>query len=63
MTDNPNEKRIKRVLWKKWKRIKKFFNTSGLVYRELNLKDKLPTMSEDEMIKLLSTNGKLIKRP
>lgn len=43
--------------------IKKFFNTSGNVYRELNLKDQLPTMSDDEKIQLLSTNGMLIKRP
>ncbi len=43
--------------------IKKFFNTSGLVYKELGLKDKLQTMSEDEKLDLLSTNGMLIKRP
>ena len=43
--------------------IKKLFNTSGMVYRELGLKDKLPTMSESEALKLLSSNGKLIKRP
>lgn len=43
--------------------LKKFFNTSGLMYKELKLKDKLPTMSEDEMLKLLATNGMLVKRP
>lgn len=43
--------------------IKRFFNTSGLKYKELNLKDKLPNMSYEEKIKLLSTDGKLIKRP
>ena len=43
--------------------LKKFFNTSGLLYKEMQLKDKLPTMSEDEMIALLSTNGMLVKRP
>ncbi|MCR8995936.1 arsenate reductase family protein [Brevibacillus laterosporus] len=43
--------------------IRKFFNTSGQFYRELNLKEKLPTMSEDEMLELLASNGKLIKRP
>lgn len=43
--------------------IKKFFNTSGLVYKSMNLKEKLPTLSEKEQIKLLSTNGMLIKRP
>ncbi|MGL4791600.1 MAG: ArsC/Spx/MgsR family protein, partial [Anaerotignaceae bacterium] len=43
--------------------IKKFFNTSGLVYKSLELKDKLPTMTEDEQIQILSTNGMLVKRP
>jgi len=43
--------------------LKKFFNTSGLLYKELNLKDKLSTMSEEEQLKLLATNGKLVKRP
>lgn len=43
--------------------LKKFFNTSGLRYKELQLKDKLPAMSEDEMLKLLATNGMLVKRP
>ena len=43
--------------------LKKFFNTSGLLYKELNLKDKLPTMTEEEQLKLLATNGKLVKRP
>ena len=43
--------------------IKKFFNTSGMKYRELGLKDKLKEMSEDEMIELLASDGMLIKRP
>ena len=43
--------------------IKKFVNTSGMLYREMNLKDKLPTMTEDEIIELLSTDGMLVKRP
>ena len=43
--------------------IKKLFNTSGVQYRELNMKEKLPTMNTDEAIELLSQNGKLIKRP
>lgn len=43
--------------------LKKFFNTSGLLYKELYLKDKLPTMTEEEQLKLLATNGKLVKRP
>lgn len=43
--------------------LKKFFNTSGLLYKSLDLKNKLPTMSEDEMLNLLSTDGMLVKRP
>ena len=43
--------------------LKKFFNTSGLLYKSLDLKNKLPTMSEDEMLKLLSSDGMLVKRP
>lgn len=43
--------------------LKKFFNTSGMLYKELGLKDKLPTMSEEEMLQLLATNGMLVKRP
>ena len=43
--------------------LKKFFNTSGIQYRELGLKDKLPTMSEEAQLELLSTDGMLVKRP
>lgn len=43
--------------------LKKFFNTSGLLYKELKLKDKLPTLSEDEQFELLASNGLLVKRP
>ena len=43
--------------------LKKFFNTSGLVYKSLGLKDKLPTMTEDEQLRLLATDGMLVKRP
>ena len=43
--------------------LKKFFNTSGLVYKSLGLKDKLPAMSEDEQLRLLATDGMLVKRP
>ena len=42
---------------------KKFFNTSGLVYKNLGLKDKLPTMTEEEQLRLLATDGMLVKRP
>ena len=43
--------------------LKKFFNTSGMLYKELNLKDKLPSMSEEEQLKLLASDGMLVKRP
>ena len=43
--------------------LKKFFNTSGMLYRELELKDRLPTMSEEEQLELLASNGMLVKRP
>ena len=43
--------------------LKKFFNTSGLFYKSLDLKNKLPIMSEDEMLKLLASDGMLVKRP
>ena len=43
--------------------LKKFFNTSGLLYKSMELKDKLPQMSEDEMLRLLATDGMLVKRP
>ena len=43
--------------------LKKFFNTSGMLYKELNLKDKLPAMSEEEQYALLASNGMLVKRP
>ena len=43
--------------------MKKFFNTSGVLYKELQLKDKLPNMSDDDCLKLLATDGMLVKRP
>ena len=43
--------------------LRKFFNTSGLLYKEMKLKDRLPSMSEDEQLRLLATNGMLVKRP
>lgn len=43
--------------------LKRFFNTSGLMYKDMQLKDKLPIMSEEEQLKLLATNGMLVKRP
>ena len=54
---------LKDILSKSNLSISKFINTSGLVYKELHLKDKLSTMSEDDILKLLASNGMLIKRP
>lgn len=61
--NNPSLKEIK--MWHKQSNLdlKKFFNTSGILYRELELSKKLPTMSIDEQYKLLSSDGMLVKRP
>lgn len=61
--NNPNEEELKYIIQKSNLPIKKFFNTSGILYREMNLKDKLPELSEDEMIEILASNGMLVKRP
>lgn len=61
--DNPKVEELEAWIAQSGLPVKKFFNTSGLVYKELQLKDKLPTMSEKEQIALLATNGKLVKRP
>lgn len=61
--DNPSYDELKEWYGKSGLPIKKFFNTSGLLYKSLGLKDKLPTMSEEEMLTLLSTDGMLVKRP
>ena len=61
--DTPNEKKKKKWIKQSNKEIKKFFNTSGLKYKELNLKEKLPNMTDKEKIKLLASDGMLIKRP
>jgi len=61
--ENPSYEELKAWYKMSGLPLKKFFNTSGLLYKELNLKDKLPTMSEEEQLKLLATNGKLVKRP
>ncbi len=59
----PTKEELKQYLNLTEKPINKFFNTSGLKYKELNLKDKINTLSEDEKITLLSQDGMLIKRP
>ena len=61
--NNPTEAELKKLYKKSKKELKKFFNTSGILYREMELKDKLPAMTEEEMLKLLATDGKLVKRP
>ena len=61
--NNPTEAELKKFYKKSKKELKKFFNTSGILYKEMELKDKLPTMTEEEMLKLLATDGKLVKRP
>lgn len=61
--DNPSYDELKEWLEKSGLPLKRFFNTSGLLYKEMQLKDKLPAMSEEEQVKLLATNGMLVKRP
>jgi arsenate reductase len=61
--DNPTYDELKAWFVASDLPVKKFCNTSGLLYRSLNLKDKLPDMSEDECLKLLASNGMLVKRP
>ena len=61
--NNPTAEELKAWWEKSGLPLKKFFNTSGLLYKELKLKDKIPTMTEEEQIELLSTNGMLVKRP
>ena len=61
--DNPTYEELKEWHERSALPFKKFFNTSGLLYKEMQLKDKIPDMSEDEQLKLLATNGMLVKRP
>ena len=61
--DNPSYDELKEWYTTSGLSLKKFFNTSGLLYKEMQLKDKLPAMSEEEQLKLLATNGMLVKRP
>ena len=62
-TDNPRYDELKAWLVASGLPVKKLFNTSGILYKSLNLKDKLPTMNEDECLKLLASDGMLVKRP
>lgn len=59
----PTKEQLESMIVQSGKPLKKFFNTSGVVYREMQLKDKLKSMNEAEMLQLLAGNGKLIKRP
>jgi transcriptional regulator, spx/mgsR family len=61
--ENPSYEELKEWYSESGLPLKKFFNTSGMLYKEMQLKDKLPTMSEEEQLKLLATNGMLVKRP
>ena len=61
--NNPSKEELKNWIEKSGLDVKRFFNTSGLKYKELNLKEKLPMMSDEEKIELLSTDGMLVKRP
>ncbi len=61
--NNPTQEELTEWYHKSGLPLKKFFNTSGNLYKELQLKDKLPQMSEEQQLALLSTNGMLVKRP
>ena len=61
--DNPTLVEFTELYKKSGLPLKKFFNTSGLLYKSLDLKNKLPTMTDDEILMLLATDGMLVKRP
>lgn len=61
--DNPSFDELKEWHDKSGLPLKRFFNTSGMLYRDMKLKDKLPQMSEEEQLELLASNGMLVKRP
>lgn len=62
-TDNPTADELRTWYTASGLPLKRFFNTSGNLYKQLGLKDKLPTMSEDEQLELLASDGMLVKRP
>lgn len=62
-TDNPTYEELKSWYEKSGLPLKKFFNTSGLAYKALNLKEKLPQMTEEDQLRLLASDGMLVKRP
>lgn len=61
--NNPTKEELKAWLELSGQPVKKFFNTSGILYREMNLKEKVAENNEDELLEILSTNGMLVKRP
>jgi transcriptional regulator, spx/mgsR family len=63
ITETPSKEELKEWIDRSGIDVKKFFNTSGIKYRELNIKEKIKNMSEDEIYELLSSDGMLIKRP
>ena len=63
MENNPKAEELKEWIAVSGLPVKRFFNTSGMKYRDLGLKDRLPEMSEEEQIDLLATDGMLVKRP
>lgn len=63
VTETPTKEELKKWITKSGLDVRKFFNTSGMKYRELNIKEKIKDMSEDEIYELLASGGMLIKRP
>lgn len=61
--NNPTKEELKEWYQKSQLPLKKFFNTSGLLYREMQLKERLPRMSEEDMLEILASDGMLVKRP
>ena len=61
--ENPSLEELRHWYQRSGLPLKKFFNTSGLLYKSMELKDKLPTMTEEEQLQLLATDGMLVKRP
>ena len=61
--NNPTYEELKKWYHNSNFELKRFFNTSGLLYKEYDLKNKIPNMTEDEQLKLLASNGMLVKRP
>lgn len=63
VTDTPNYEELRKIIKMSGLSVSKFFNTSGMLYRSMNLKEELKNCTDDEKIRLLSSNGMLIKRP